>query len=198
MEIKPQKIEGNWEEGWAMDLHTTSSTPITDEAGNIVKWNNIHPPIAEELYQLKYCKDKSKVDNIAKTVSDFINEKKKQWNIDLIISVPPSDIERAYQPVTELINAISELSDLSVDYAVLKKNEATPPLKTIDDPEARREILKNAFSVEADALKGKNILIFDDIYRSGETLNAVSDVIQQQGNAEKVYVLTVTKTRVKK
>ena len=87
---------------------------------------------------------------------------------------------------------------MSVDYTVLKKNEATPPLKTIDDPEARREILKNAFSVEAGTLKGKNILIFDDIYRSGETLNAVSDVVQQQGNAENVYVLTITKTRVKK
>ena len=198
MEINPQKIEGNWEEGWAMNLHTTSSTPITDEAGNIVKWNNIHPPIAEELYQLKYCKDKSKVDNIAKPIADFINEKKDQWNIDSIIPVPPSDAERAYQPVIELANAISKLSDLSVDNTTLKKNEATPPLKTIDDPEARREILKKAFDVDAGSLKGKNILIFDDIYRSGETLNAVSDAIQQQGNAENVYVLTVTKTRVKK
>ena len=107
MEINPQKIEGNWEEGWAMDLHTISSTPITDEVGNVLKWNNIHPPIAEELYQLKYCKDKSKVDNIAKTVTDFINEKQEQWNIDLIISVPPSDTERVFQPVTELVNAIS-------------------------------------------------------------------------------------------
>jgi predicted amidophosphoribosyltransferase len=181
-----------------MDLHTTSSIPITDEAGNVVKWNNIHPPIAEELYQLKYCKDKSKVDIIAKSAADFINEKKEQWNIDLIIPVPPSDTERVYQPVIELVNAISKLSDLFVDNTTLKKNEATPPLKTIDDPEARREILKNAFSMDADALNGKNILIFDDIYRSGETLNAVSDVIQQQGNAENIYVLTVTKTRVKK
>ncbi|GHU91448.1 hypothetical protein FACS1894174_00040 [Bacteroidia bacterium] len=198
MEINPQKIEGKWEEGWAMDLHTTSSIPITDEAGNVIKWNNTYPPIAGELCQLKYCKDKSKVDNIAKSVADFFNKKKEQWNIDMVISVPPSDTERTFQPVTELVNAISKLSGLSVDNTTLKKNEATPPLKTIDDPEARREILKNAFSVETDALKGKNILIFDDIYRSGETLNAVSDVIQQQGNAEKVYVLTVTKTRVKK
>jgi hypothetical protein len=35
MEINPQKIEGNWEEGWAMDLHTVSSVPVTDEVGNV-------------------------------------------------------------------------------------------------------------------------------------------------------------------
>lgn len=198
MDINPQQIDGNWEEGWAMDLHTTSSVPITDEAGNVIKWNNTRPPVAEELYQLKYCNNKSKVDTMAKPVSDFIREKQEQWKLDLIIPVPPSDMERTYQPVIELANAIGTLTDLPVDNVVLKKNDATPPLKTIDDPEARREILKDAFSVETDVLKGKTVLIFDDIYRSGETVNTISEVIKNRGNAENVYVLTVTKTRVKK
>ena len=198
MDINPQQIDGNWEEGWAMDLHTTSSVPITDEAGNVIKWDNARPPVAEELYQLKYCNNKSKVDTIAKPVSDFIREKQEQWKLDLIIPVPPSDTERTYQPVIELANAVGTLSDLPVDNVVLKKNDATPPLKTIDDPEARREILKDAFSVETDVLKGKTVLIFDDIYRSGETVNAISEVIKNRGNAKNIYVLTVTKTRVKK
>ncbi len=198
MEINPQKIEGHWKEGWAMDLHTISSMPIRDEMGNVVKWDNKRPPIAEELYQLKYCGDRSGVDNIAKSVADFIAKKKGEWNIDLIIPVPPSDRKRAYQPVMELANIIGKLSNLLIDTTTLKKNEATPQLKTIDDPEARREILKDAFSTDTNSLSGKNVLIFDDLYRSGETLNAIVDVLLKQGNANNVYVLTVTKTRVKK
>ncbi|GHT22131.1 hypothetical protein AGMMS4957_11950 [Bacteroidia bacterium] len=199
MEINPQKIEGNWKEGWAMDLHTTSSIPKEkDEAGNVVKWDTIRPPIAEALYRLKYCSDISNVVSIAKPIADFLHEKQEQWNVNMIVPVPPSDTERAYQPVGELENAIAVLSKVPVDNTVLKKNESTPPLKTIDDPEARREILQDAFSVETDTLKGKNVMIFDDIYRSGETLNAVGEVITNQGNADNVYALTVTKTRAKR
>ena len=53
-QIKPIKINGRWNEGWALDLHTTSSYPIKDEDGNITGWDTIRPPIAEELYRLKY------------------------------------------------------------------------------------------------------------------------------------------------
>jgi predicted amidophosphoribosyltransferase len=94
--------------------------------------------------------------------------------------------------------AAGEKIRLPVDSTTLKKEDATPPLKTIDDPEERREILKNAFDVDLGSFAEKNVLIFDDIYCSGETLNAVADAITIQGNAENVYALTVTKTRAKR
>jgi predicted amidophosphoribosyltransferase len=197
MDINPQQIDGIWEEGWALDLHTLSSVRTEDASGN-VHFDTKRPPIAEAMYRLKYCNDISNVVGIAKPVADFLLDKQEQWNINLIVPVPPSNTERPYQPVNELANAIGILSKIPVDNTVLRKNESTPSLKTIDDPEARREILKDAFSVEADALKEKNVLIFDDIYRSGETLNAICKVIKNQGNSDNIYALTVTKTRAKK
>jgi predicted amidophosphoribosyltransferase len=156
------------------------------------------PPIAEALYQLKYCNDKSKADVIARTVSGFLDDKKEQLQIDVIVPVPPSDTNRTYQPVYEMANAISAKSGLSVDNNTLRKAELKQPLKTIDDPEERREILKDVFNVENNAFDGKNVLLFDDIYRSGETLNAITNVIKNKGNAKSVFVLTVTKTRTKR
>ena len=107
-------------------------------------------------------------------------------------------MKRAYQPVYELANFIGKKSNLAVDNATLKKAELSRPLKTIDDPEERREILKDVFNVEENAFEGRNVLLFDDIYRSGETLNAIASIIKDKGNAKSVSVLTVTKTRTKR
>ena len=62
----------------------------------------------------------------------------------------------------------------------------------------RKEVLKDAFSVQNNVLNGKDVLLFDDLYRSGETLNAVCDILLNVGKARGVYVLTITKTRTKK
>ena len=40
-----------------------------------------------------------------------------------------------------------------------------------------------------------DILLFDDLFRSGATLRAITEVLMQQGQAFTVRVLTLTKTR---
>ncbi|WAW89370.1 hypothetical protein LPY95_11410 [Xanthomonas citri pv. malvacearum] len=51
--IHPQKIEGHFRAGVALDLHTTSSTPTGyNEAGHL-QFDTARPEIAELLYQLK-------------------------------------------------------------------------------------------------------------------------------------------------
>ncbi|GHV26898.1 hypothetical protein FACS1894176_08210 [Bacteroidia bacterium] len=197
MEINPQKIDGHWDEGWALDIHTSSSSPIKDESGNIIKWDTKRPPIAEELYQVKYCKKRDRVDNIAKTAADFLKKYKDEWKTDLIIPIPPSDETREFQPVYEIAKTIGKYSAIPVDTEMLKKIK-TPPLKEIEDPAERREILKDSFTVQPDSLNGKDVLIFDDLYRSGDTLNAAYDVILNDGKADSATVLTITKTRSKR
>ena len=64
-------------------------------------------------------------------------------------------MKRAYQPVYEMANSISAKSNLSVDNNTLKKVELTQPLKTIDDPEERREILKMCLMLKNRLLKVK-------------------------------------------
>jgi competence protein ComFC len=198
METNPQKLNGHWNEGWALDLHTSSSHPIKDEDGNITGWDTKRPPIAEELYRLKYWHEQYRVDNIARPAAEFLNKYKSKWQLDLIIPIPPSDMTGLFQPVYEMAKSIGRLVGLPVDFDTLKKVKSTPQLKEIEDPDTRREILKDAFSINFNALSGKNVLIFDDLYRSGETLKAACDVIMNKGKAKEVYVLTITKTRSKR
>ena len=87
---------------------------------------------------------------------------------------------------------------LPIDFHFLEKAITTTEQKGIDDPAKRKELLKDAFSIENNILTGQNILLFDDLHRSGETLHAACKVISNEGNAKSVYVLTVTKTRSKR
>ncbi|MDL1958237.1 MAG: hypothetical protein LWX01_00875 [Deltaproteobacteria bacterium] len=45
---------------------------------------------------------------------------------------------------------------------------------------------------------GRNVLLIDDLYRSGATLNAVTVALKDKGKAKEVYVLTLTMTRRKR
>lgn len=192
------ELNGYWTKGFALDYHTTSSLPIKDENGNITGWDTKRPSIAEELYKLKYWKEKYRIENIAIPASEFLNRYKTTWQLDFIIPIPPSDTIREFQPVYELAKAIGKICTLPVDFNTLKKIKPTSQLKDIEDPEIRKEILKDVFNVTSNSLSGKNVLLFDDLFRSGETLNAVCNIIMNKGKARNVYVLTITKTRSKR
>lgn len=158
----------------------------------------LRTPIGEELYRLKYCKEQYRVENIARTAVDFLNKLKNKWLLDVIIPVPPSDTTRRFQPVYEIAELIGTLIGIPVQSNILRKIKSTFQLKDIDDPDKRMEILEGAFDIDFNSFLGKNVLIFDDLYRSGMTLNAICDIISNKANASNVYVLTITKTRSKR
>jgi predicted amidophosphoribosyltransferase len=79
----------------------------------------------------------------------------------------------------------------------LIKVKQTPELKNMFDYQQRLEALGIAFSVRNLSLKGKNVLLFDDLYRSGATMHAVTQVLYEKGQVSKVFVLALTKTRSK-
>jgi len=73
---------------------------------------------------------------------------------------------------------------------LLERTRATPPMYELSERE-RRENLKNAFAVtEAKALKGKTILLVDDILTTGTTVATCASVLKAAG-AKSVYALVL-------
>jgi len=219
MDINPCPLSGHWKEGFALDLHTLSSAPkewttkkinqaelidgkITvvekEVPDQITKWDTVYTPIGAEMNHLKYWKERHRAEIIGATAANFLQQKIVTWAIDIIIPIPPSDTTRDFQPVFEIVKQLSRLTNIKVDFELLKKLKSTSQLKQIEEPQARKDVLNGAFSIENNVLLNKNVLLFDDLYRSGETLNAVADIILNQGKAKNIYVLTVTKTRSKR
>ncbi len=200
VEIKPIKLEGNWAAGFALDLHTSSSKLLSEG-----KYDTTYTPIGKLLHGLKYENKKEYVDEIAdiagKLVEDYFLKAKVKKKIDVIIPVPPAKHNRTYQPVELLAQKISIRTGIKCSQFIVKRRMGYNEIKKEDDPTKREKALKDAFFITTPKAKafinGKYILLLDDVYRSGETLNAIGMLLRQSG-ARCVYVLTVTKTRTKR
>ncbi|HEY8749952.1 MAG TPA: hypothetical protein VIM11_18355, partial [Tepidisphaeraceae bacterium] len=105
--------------------------------------------------------------------------------IDLIVPVPPST-PRQVQPVVQVATAIATKLGKTFSANAVRKTKETSGLKNVHDPEERRELLDRAFEVDADQVKGRGILLVDDLYRSGATANAVTIALFNAG-AARVY-----------
>jgi competence protein ComFC len=193
VEINPKRITGNWTEGFALDFHTVSSEYIGDDEYGHPQFDTKRSEMGELLFKLKYREDKSVLGDLVATVSQFI--KSRNWPIDLIVSVPPSREGRQFQPVPPLAVGIGRALGINVSVDSVVKVKDTLELKNVFDFEERMRILKDAFEIRGSAVCGRNILLFDDLYRSGATLNAISRLLQQGGKVKNIYVLTLTMTR---
>ena len=62
------------------------------------------------------------------------------------------------------------------------------------DPDERKEHLEGLYGVDAAQTNGRKILLFDDLFRSGATLNAITDVLLDLGKAQVVRAITRTRS----
>lgn len=189
--IHPLKIEGHWQSGVALDLHTTSSTPIGPNEAGHMQFETVRPEIAELLYQLKYQNNQGAAQGIIEAAAAYLLPHRAKF--DLIIPVPPSTA-RAVQPVILLANGIGTALGLPVVNCVTT-TRATSQLKGVTDPAQRQELVKGLYAVNRAYTADKNILLFDDLFRSGTTMNAITDALLGDGRAKTVRAVAITKTR---
>ncbi len=190
--INPKPILGNWTHGWALDQHTVNST--TGDADSFV------PPsleaeqsgIGQAFFRLKFHDDLKQVEPIARTVAGFIRGRSELSDIKAVLAVPPSEWRRSYQPVEVVASRIGELLRLSAPADYLLKTKQTKPLKGINDKRQRPDELNDAFSVPDTRFANRHVLLFDDIYRFGQTLKAATVTLLFQGNVAMVSVVTAT------
>ena len=57
----------------------------------------------------------------------------------------------------------------------------------------RKRNVENVYKIEEkDKIKNKNIIIFDDIYTTGNTVNELAKILKENG-AKNILVLTIAK-----
>lgn len=190
-DLRKIKIEGNWDIGYALDLHVKSSEFLGyDEFGH-PQYDTKRTDLGELIYKLKYGQDKTVLDDIIHIISKSFTFK----SIDAIIPVPPSKTSRTFQPVAEIAKRLGSVLSIPVLSDAILKIKNTPELKNMATFEEKYSILKDAFDIkDVASIRGKTILLLDDLYRSGATLTAITEMLKKYG-AFKVKVLTLTKTR---
>ncbi len=191
VKINPIEIEGRWHSGVALDLHTTSSTPIGHNEYGHMQFDTVRPEIAELLYRLKNRADRDAASPIIETAAHFLAGHRDKF--DAIVPVPPSH-ERAVQPVIILAEGIGQALNVPV-LACIGTTRPTSQLKNVTDPEERKKHVEGLYQVDVNQTRGRQVLLFDDLFRSGTTMNAITELLLDPGEAAVVRALTITKTR---
>lgn len=192
--VNPIKISGNWISGWALDYHTVSSR--YDKAGRY--YITDRTALGEALYKFKYRRYFWLANKIAKSASNFLKEMNIGGDIDVIITIPPARFRLFFQPVKMLGRRLGRILNRPVEIGVLKRQKKIPPVKSLEDTLERLKSVKGLFLVTTNKLSGKTVLLFDDLYRSGATLGEAAKVLKSEGHVDRIIMLTITKTRVRK
>jgi len=186
------KIDGNWKAGYAIDLHTISSVYLGDNPDGQPQFDNERSEMGELINRLKYHSDETVIPKIIEIVNKNL---KNITAVDFIVPVPPSNLNRAFQPVYKIVEELSKSSTVPlVKDALFKTN--VEELKSITNPAKREALLRNSLKLNPNIdIANRSILLVDDVYRSGATVRAVTDLLYNQAKVKNIYVLTMTKTR---
>ncbi len=118
-------------------------------------------------------------------------------NIDLIVPVPlhrSRKAERGYNQAELLARYLSSKLNIALDSKNLIRTKATKIQNKLLRHE-REENIKDAFRVKASGVfKDKRILLVDDIFTTGATVNECARVLMECG-ANEIYVITIATGR---
>jgi ComF family protein len=120
----------------------------------------------------------------------FLNEIEKN-KFDAVIPVPIHKSKlstRGYNQSELLASYIASNFGLPMVKLIIR-NKITKPQNKLSNSE-RMDNVKGAFKISNIELKLKNILLVDDIYTTGATLNECSKLLKNKG-AEKIVCLTI-------
>jgi predicted amidophosphoribosyltransferase len=189
MQLRPALLHGEWDDGRVLDRHVIRSEFIGYNESGHPQFESTRTELGELVYRVKYQRDQSAVGLIAQAVCDFV----RSWDpgIDVIVPVPPSRI-RPIQPLFQIADQLGRLLETPVDKTSVRKSRETPELKDVDFAQ-RVELLRGAHALEGSGLRGRRILLLDDLYQSGATMNALGRLIKESGGASAVFALALTK-----
>lgn len=115
--------------------------------------------------------------------------------VNLVIPVPLHWLryyKRGYNQAEVIATSFCKNTGLPLGKHILRRCRHTRPQKELTDQE-RMQNLMNAFSINArqkKQIRGKKILLIDDIYTTGTTIDYCSKLLYENG-AESVSFLTI-------
>lgn len=153
--------------------------------------------IQKSIIRFKYHYKKKYVDLYTEEIISHLSSKIKKIGPDILAPVPihwTKHRERGYNQAEILAHSIGKAMNIRVIPDLLVRNKKTLPQKQLSDKERLRNLQK-AFEINEKVysrMDGKlnKVLLIDDIYTTGSTIEACTNVLIRNG-INNVYFLTL-------
>lgn len=144
--------------------------------------------MSKSIYRFKYNNKREFAVFYGKVMADVLGDKIRRWNADAIIPVPihKSKLKkRGYNQAELIARQLSQKFKIPLKNDIVIRQSATTVQKNLGVV-ARQNNLKKAFKVVEDSVKLYSVLVVDDIYTTGATIDAMAECLKNAG-VSKVY-----------
>ena len=145
------------------------------------------------MYRYKYSNRRDYTEFLAREAERLYGAWVRQQGIELVVPIPLSKKrlrQRGYNQAEIFAKRFAELCGLPCDSRIIRRTRNTAPQKQLSVDE-RKNNLKNAFKTDRNVVNLKRVLLVDDIYTTGSTIDAAALVLKQSG-VKDVYYLCIS------
>ena len=147
--------------------------------------------IKGSILNMKLHNKRRYADFFAAAMAAVLKKELKRWEIDVIAPIPLHPEKRRYRGFNQaelLAVPLGEALEIPVIPDLLKKVGETLEQKELDR-KSRQKNLKRAFKIGPYDVELSRVLLVDDIFTTGSTVDAAAAVLKEAG-AEAVFFLT--------
>jgi ComF family protein len=149
--------------------------------------------LQEAIHRWKYEGKTYLTPFFAEWIAEGLNRYWKPGSLDLLIPVPlhPSRLrERGFNQALLLARGLSRRTGIPYRKKILQKKKPTVPQVNLGGAERERGVRGTFYVADKEELLGASVLLIDDVYTTGATVNECAKVLLE-GGAERVDVLTL-------
>lgn len=149
--------------------------------------------VSDSLYRFKYAGRREYASYYGDCLALAYGNMLKELGVQAIIPVPIHTSRRrrrGYNQAQEIAVHLGKQIGIPVESRLIKRCKKTLPLKDLT-PLERQNNLKKGFKICRNDVKLNTIVILDDIYTTGSTVDELSTILRENG-VVRIYVLTLS------
>lgn len=148
--------------------------------------------IKQSVHQFKFHNKREYADFYVQQMCKALIPFLETWKPQALIPVPlhkSRKKRRGFNQAQLLAEGIGRAFGILVLTDLVVRTRATRPQKELNR-EKRKNNLKNAFKIPGYDVKLKRVLVIDDIYTTGSTIDAIAELLLERG-VEEIYFATL-------
>jgi len=150
-----------------------------------------HGVIRKAIHELKYRNLKAIAPLLAGFLYDYLLENPIPGDVLVPVPIHTKRLrERGYNQSSLIARELGRKNELPIIEDCLVRRVNTPPQVRTASAVERRKNIADAFACNNDRLKGRQVILIDDVSTSGATLNTCAEALKQAG-ATIVWGLTI-------
>jgi ComF family protein len=152
--------------------------------------------LMKAIHELKYAQRSHLADSLGLLLASFAQTWIGELKAPLVMPVPlhPRRLRaRGFNQSLLLARGVAAKTGAELDFLSLRRTRFTKPQTELSSEERRKNVRKAFEVVKPEAVKGKTIVLVDDVATTGSTLNECAKALKRAG-ADRVLCLVLART----